>query len=91
MNKGELIRAVAKNTNYTIGSVSEVVDNLFEVISNTVSEGDDVAIQGFGKFTTNVRAAREIRNPRTGELMDVPEMKTVKFTVGSDFKKKVRG
>lgn len=91
MTKYELIRVVAKNTNYTISSVEEVVNDLFEVIKNTVASGEDVAIHGFGKFATKTREARTVANPRTGVMMDIPEMKSAKFTVGNEFKKAVRG
>lgn len=91
MKKAELIREVAKNTNYTIGSVTEVVNEIFEVIGNTVASGEEVAIQGFGKFERNTRAARDCVNPSTGEPMHVDAMYTAKFSAGTNLKEKVRG
>lgn len=91
MNCKDLIRNISAKTNYTQKDISVVVDAMLDTIMDTVANGDEIAITGFGKFTRNTRVARVGVNPRTGEPMDIPEVFSVSFHAGSDFKRKVRG
>ena len=65
------------------------VEAVFAGMEKALVEGDKVQIIGFGAFETKVQAAREGRNPQTGESIQIPEAKTVKFSAGKALKDKV--
>lgn len=68
-------------------AVSEkAVNALIEMIVNAVASGDEVQLPGFGKFASGTRAAREGRNPSTGEKLKIAASRTVKFSAGKTFK-----
>lgn len=90
MNFKELVREVSQRTNYTQKDIAVVVDNIIDIIENTVASGEEVNLQGFGKFERIKRAPRDIKNPRTGEAMSIGEMFSVSFHTGINFKRKVR-
>jgi DNA-binding protein HU-beta len=69
MNKSELIEAVANSAELSKASAGKVVDAVIASITNTLKEGDQVAIAGFGTFLVRHREARTGRNPRTGETI----------------------
>ena len=58
----------------------------FEMLSNTVAEGQKVAILGFGNFEPRQRSAREGRNPQTGEKLTIPASTLPGFSPGKSFK-----
>ncbi|CAD6548048.1 HU family DNA-binding protein [Paraburkholderia sabiae] len=86
MNKQELINAVADQTGATKAQTGEALDILLDVIRKTVSKGEAVQLIGFGSFGSGKRAARQGRNPKTGETLRIPAAKTVKFTAGKAFR-----
>ena len=55
----------------------------------TLAQGDKIQLVGFGTFETRVRAAREGRNPRTNEVIQIPESFAPAFKPGKEFKEKV--
>ncbi|MDR6383433.1 MULTISPECIES: HU family DNA-binding protein [Paraburkholderia] len=91
MNKQELIDAVASATGSSKAIAGEAIDAVIGAISKAVAQGDTVQLVGFGSFSQGVRAARTGRNPSTGEAIDIPAAKTVKFTAGKAFKDSVNG
>ena len=86
MNKQELIDQVVKKTGQSKGSVTETLDAVTEAIKAAVAGGDTIQLVGFGSFSRGERAAREGRNPKTGETLQIPAANTVKFTAGKAFK-----
>ena len=68
----------------------EVVDFIFDTIAGTLKKGDEVSIAGFGVFLTKNRKARTARNPRTGEMVQVPSMTVPKFRAGKGLKEAVK-
>lgn len=64
----------------------EIIDEVFNIISERLHQDDIVSISGFGKFYTKISAARTGRNPKTGELVNIPEKRVVKFTVAKQLK-----
>ncbi len=72
MNKKELLNLIAAKTNLTIKLTDEVVNVLFEEISNAISIKESVRISGFGTFTTSDRSERDGVNPSTGEKIKIP-------------------
>jgi len=90
MTKTELINELATNLERSKKDVTEVVDAVFNTIINEVSEGNEIAIHGFGKFVRVVKPQSTARNPKTGEAVDVPEHGVVKFKPSSRFKVEVK-
>lgn len=82
MNKAELIEKVADITDMNKASTGRAVDAVFSAISSSLKQGDQVAISGFGAFRVTHRAAREGRNPRTGEAIAIAASKLPKFKAG---------
>ncbi|MDM8355617.1 HU family DNA-binding protein [Pandoraea communis] len=86
MNKQELIDAVAGTTGASKAQTNETLDAVLEAVKKAVAKGDTVQLIGFGSFGSGKRAARTGRNPKTGETINIPAAKTVKFTAGKAFK-----
>ena len=87
MNKEILVKTVAGNIDgATKKDIEVVVNEVFDTIKNTLASGEKVAIAGFGTFDGTERAARECKNPRTGEPVHVAASKSPKFKAGKAFK-----
>ncbi len=86
MNKNDLIGAVAEKTGLTKAQAGEAVEASVEAITECLKCGDEVRIIGFGNFSVSARAATEGRNPRTGEIIQIPASKTPKFKAGKGLK-----
>ncbi len=86
MNKQELINTISEKTGASKALTGEILDTLLETIKKSVSKGNPVQLVGFGSYTLSKRAAREGRNPKTGERIRIAACKTVKFTAGKAFK-----
>ena len=71
-------------------TAGETVNAVLEGISSALEKGDSVSLIGFGNFKIVDRVAREGRNPRTGEKINIPASKNVKFTPGKAFKQRVQ-
>ena len=79
MNKAELIEAVADATDTSKAEASRTLDAVLDSIAGALSNGDSVALVGFGTFNVIERAARMGRNPATGQTMVIPAKKVLKF------------
>lgn len=79
MNKGQLIEAVAVELNTSKAAAARAVDAVTTSLVNGIKHDDAVTIAGFGSFTKKRRAARKVRNPSTGEPMDIKASMTVGF------------
>ena len=86
MNKTELIAAVAEKAGLTKKDVEKTITATLETVKEVVAKGDKVQVVGFGTFEVSERAAREGRNPRTGETMVIEASKTPKFKAGKALK-----
>lgn len=82
MNKQELIGAVANAAALSRQDAMRAVETVFDVISRTLKDGDDVRVVGFGTFTVSQRKASTGRNPRTGEPMAIAATSQPKFRAG---------
>ena len=89
MNKQELVNAIATNSGISKKSVEEVLKNFVTVVMDDVAAGNKVQLIGFGTFESTTRAAREMRNPRTGEMSMNPETRNAKFKPSKVFKEKM--
>lgn len=90
MNKSELVSAIAEDLGFTKKDTSSVVDAVFQKISEALSNGEDVAIAGFGTFKVKDRAARMGRNPQTGETIQIAASKAISFKAGKTLKDAVK-
>jgi DNA-binding protein HU-beta len=89
MNKGELVDKVAEKASVTKKVADSVLSAAIEAIMEVVSSGDKVTLVGFGSFEPRERKAREGRNPKTGEAMEIPATKVPAFSAGKQFKEMV--
>jgi DNA-binding protein HU-beta len=90
MNKSQLVEALAERLGDRRAAAT-AVDNLLQIVVDTVRSGDSVSIAGFGVFESRARAARTGRNPRTGESVDVPATTVPAFRPGTGFRHAVAG
>ena len=86
MNKVELITKMAEIEGTTKKAAGEHLDALVSVISETLGKGEEVKISGFGTFSVAERAAREGRNPMTGETIQIAASKSPKFKASKALK-----
>ena len=86
MNRIELIDAIAKETQLTKKDVEAVLKSFIDVVTGELKEGGKVQLVGFGTFEVSERAAREGRNPQTGESMEIKASKAPKFKAGKALK-----
>lgn len=86
MNKSELIDAIAAKTELSKVASGKALDAVVEAIVQAVAKGDGVSLVGFGSFKASPRAAREGKNPKTGEKIKIPATTVPKFSAGATFK-----
>ena len=79
MNKSDVINSVSQQTGVDRHMLEVVFGRIFATIETALGEGDQVAVHGFGTFSVKTRAARQGRNPRTGEALTIPESRVVVF------------
>lgn len=90
MSKQEFVEQVAQEAGLSKRDAAAAVDAVLGTIENTLKSGGEVSFTGFGKFHVAQRGAREGRNPRTGESMQIAATKVPRFTAGSGLKKAIR-
>ena len=88
MNKNELISKVKDNIDIEVSKkdLDTIICGTFDTIKNTLASGEKVAIAGFGSFEVAERAARECKNPRTGEPVHVEASKAPRFKASKTLK-----
>ena len=86
MNKTELIAAVAEKTDLSKKDADAAVSAVPGAIPDALKAGDKIQLVGFGTFEVRNRAAKQGRNPRTGETMTVPASKVPAFKAGKALK-----
>jgi DNA-binding protein HU-beta len=89
MNKSELIEALATKAELSKVAAGRALDVLMDEIVTAVAKGDPVTLVGFGTFKSADRAAREGKNPKTGETIKIKATTVPKFSAGASFKDKV--
>lgn len=89
MNKSELIEQVAARTDMPKTEAAEAVDAVLRTIEDNLSRGAEIAITGFGKFHVAERGARQGRNPRTGEAIQIQASRVPRFSAGAGLKQAV--
>ncbi len=84
MNKAELIDAIAQKSGLTKADSKRALDAFISATTDSLKEGNRVALIGFGSFSVAERSARTGRNPQTGKEINIPAKKVVKFKAGSE-------
>lgn len=91
MNKSELIEAIASEADLSKVDAAKALDAVLSTIVGAVAKGDSVSLIGFGTFKASARAAREGKNPKTGEKLTIAATTVPKFSAGATFKTAVAG
>ncbi|MCX7338624.1 MAG: HU family DNA-binding protein [Alphaproteobacteria bacterium] len=86
MNRSELVLYVAEATSLSKPDAQKAVDAVFEGITETLRQGNEARFLGFGSFAVQHSAAREGRNPRTGEKLQIAASCRPVFKAGKEFK-----
>ncbi len=86
MNKCELVDAISVRSGVSKKEAESVLSATLDVIKTTVADGQKVSILGFGAFEPRQRAARDGRNPKTGEKISIPATTVPGFSAGKAFK-----
>ncbi|GAI72166.1 unnamed protein product [marine sediment metagenome] len=90
MTKSELIDKVAEDMNFTKTEAKVIIESVFKNITDCLAQGGAFKLIGFGTFGIRKRAAREARNPRTGEKISVLAMSVPFFKAGKGLKERVK-
>lgn len=92
MTKQEFIDRVAQRAGLQRRDAQKAVEAFLETVQDALTQGDEIAFTGFGKFSTQQRAERQGVNPRNpGEKVTIPASTVPKFSAGSALKNAVRG
>jgi DNA-binding protein HU-beta len=86
MNKAEFTSAVADDAELSKADAGRAVDAVIEVIKKALKKGDTVTLVGFGTFSVRKRAARQGRNPQTGDTIKIKASKNPAFKAGKALK-----
>ncbi len=89
MNKAELISTLAEEAGITKTQANTALDAFVDAVTKTLKKGDKVTLVGFGTFSVSKRAARNGRNPQTGEVIKIKARKVAKFKAGKDLSAKL--
>lgn len=89
MNTQDIADKVAEANGIAKADARKIVDSVFNVIGDAAAAGDDVSVNGFGKFSAKSTAARTGRNPRTGETMPIAAGRKPTFSAAKGLKDKV--
>lgn len=89
MNTQELAEKIADSHGLAKSEARKLVDSVIAAIGDAAASGDEVNINGFGKFFVKATPARTGRNPRTGEAMEIAAGRKVSFSPAKGLKDKV--
>jgi DNA-binding protein HU-beta len=89
MTKNDLAEQIARRNGLTASQARQVVESAIDAISDELAAGGEVALAGFGKFSVSHRAARQGRNPATGQTISIAASKAPKFSAASALKKRL--
>ena len=90
MTKAELVAAISEKAGIDRKDSQRALDAFVSCVTAAMKQGEDVRIVGFGNFTAVDRAAGTARNPRTGEKVDRPASRAVRFRPGETLKAAVQ-
>lgn len=91
MNTSDIVDTLAETHGLTKTDARKLVDGVFAAIADAAAKGDEVAINGFGKFKVKASPAREGRNPATGETIKIAASKKLTFAAAKAVKDRLNG
>lgn len=86
MLKKDLVDKVSGELSMQKQDVTVAVDIMLETMANALAEDRRIELRGFGSFSVRTRKPRSTKNPRTGKIMDIPDRKTLHFTMSKSLK-----
>ena len=86
MTKADLVEKVAREADMTKKDAEQLVEIIFDSITNTLNKGEKIELRGFGSFRVRERGARRGRNPKTGEPVSIPAKRVPYFKAGKELK-----
>lgn len=86
MKKSDMLAAIAEQANVTKADAEKVFNATFDLFKSELKKGEKVSVAGFGTFKISERAARDGRNPQTGETIHIAASKSVSFKAGTELK-----
>jgi nucleoid DNA-binding protein len=90
MLKRDLIEKTTESLDgYLKKDIARAVDIIIETMAESLDQGNRVEIRGFGSFSVRTRKARLTKNPKTGEVMDIPSRKALHFAMSKSLKEKL--
>ena len=89
MNKSDLVEALANSKNLTYKRAEEIVNLIFDSMSEAMITSERIEIRGFGSFVVKEYKGYQGRNPKSGEVIQVKPKKLPFFKVGKDLREKV--
>jgi len=89
VNKSELIDAIATGADLSKAAAGRALDSTVEAITESLRKGEQVSLVGFGTFNVKQRAARQGRNPQTGETIQIKAATVPSFKAGKALKEAV--
>ena len=91
MNKSELIENLAEKKGLSYKKAEEIINTIFDAMTNALLVGERIEIRGFGSFVVKHRRARQGRNPKSGVLVSVAAKRVPFFKVGKELRLRVDG
>jgi len=85
MNKAEIVDQIASENNISKSLANVTMDTIMNLIVTTLKKGEKITIVGFGSFSVSDRAARNARNPQTGEIIKIKARKVPSFKASKEF------
>nr|WP_230467188.1 integration host factor subunit alpha [Lujinxingia vulgaris] len=91
ITKADIVDTVYEKVGITKREASDYVDTIFEVMKETLEDGEEIKVSGFGKFEVREKGERVGRNPRTGIEIVIPERRVLRFKVSQVLKDSING
>jgi integration host factor subunit alpha len=91
LTKAHIVEELFAKGGFTKIQSAQIIDTLFELIKQSLQNGEDVLISGFGKFSVREKQRRRGRNPQTGEPMTLPAKKVVTFKCSGVLRARMNG
>jgi integration host factor subunit beta len=86
MTKADLVEKVAAEADMTKKDAEQLVEIIFDSITETLNRGEKIELRGFGSFRVRDRNSRKGRNPKTGTAVDIPAKRVAYFKPGKELK-----
>ena len=89
LTKAHIVENLLAKNQFTKAESAQIIESLFELLRQSLEEGDDVIISGFGKFCVQEKNQRKGRNPQSGEPIMLPPRKVVTFKCSGKLREKI--